>query len=186
MKVYKIDIDHNKIQLVLPDIEGLDILKYKIFDGKKKADFWNESIWYVFNPTIEPTNFISMGVVNALIFDQTVYDSELYPMLERAGEILPITLKDKTYYVLNITEVINVLDTQKTVWKIQDDGSKGDISNYYFLKRRFTNSSLFKIPETHTTEIFTYQDSVMLEEDFYSVYQKLNYTGLVFHEVFSE
>jgi len=186
MKIFKLDIDDNNTQLIVPDIEGLELLKYKIFDGKKKADFWKDSIWYMFNPTVEATNFISFGVFSSLVFDQAVYDSELYPILERAGEILPVRLKDKTFYVLNITEVINALDDENTEWKLYDDGTKDTISNYQFLTRRFTNSSLFKIPETHTTEIFTYHDSIILEEDFYSIYRKLNFTGLQFIEVYAE
>jgi len=186
MKVYKIDIDQNETQLILPDIEGLDILKYKVFDGKKKAEFWNDAIWYIFNPTIDATNFISLGLPNALVFDQKVYDSDLYPMLERAGEILSIRLKNKNYYVLNITEVINVLDDEKTTWETTTDNTKGDILKYHFFTHRFTNSSLFKIPETHTTEIFAYSNSIIQEEDFYGIYHKLNFTGLLFNEVYSD
>jgi len=183
MKIYKIDNDQNETRLILPDIEGIEILKYKIFDGQKKTDFWKDSIWYLFNPTLKATNFISLGVANALVFDQTVYDSELYSIIERAGEILPITLKNEKYYVLNVTEVINVLDEENTTWEVLDDDTKGDITEYNFFINRFTNSSLFKIPETHTTEIFVYHDKKILEEDFYSLYNKLKFTGLIFTEL---
>ncbi|WP_430408826.1 hypothetical protein [Kordia sp.] len=186
MKIYKIDIDQNETRLVLPDIEGLEILKYKIFDGKKKADFWKDSIWYIFNPTLTATNFLSFGTTSALVFDQKVYDSELYDILERAGEILPITIKKENYYVLNITEIINVLDEEKTTWELLEDNTKGDITEYSFLKNRFTNSSLFKIPETYTTEIFVHSDTKVFEEEFYTLYKKLNFTGLIFNKVYSE
>lgn len=175
----------NNTCLILPDIEGMEILKYKIFDGEKKSEFWKDSIWYIHNPLIEKTDFVSIGTNAALLFTQKVFDSELYSIIERAGEILPIKINDENYFVLNVTEVINVLDKKNTTWELFED-IKGDITKYSFLKNRFTNSSVFKIPETFKTEIFIHSDNVVFEEDFYTLYNKLNFTGLIFNEVYSE
>ena len=167
----------------MPNISEDEILDYIIFDCKARGQDWKNIEWYIDNPKLIEGDFyhINSGV---LVFNEKVYDSELFTILEMAGEILPISVKDKRLYLLNVLECINSLDHQNTEFDYYDDGTQGRILKYVF-HERFPDSSLFKIPETSRSEVLTYHDVKDTEDEFYSLYNKLKFSGLIFQELYS-
>lgn len=184
MSIFKIEINANLVRRII--FEGDRLLERIIFDGQEKTTFWDENNWSIDNPKIKETNFINFGNSGALVFDQKVYDSDLYAILERAGEILPIKIKTQTYYALNILNVVNCLDKTLTQWEYYDNGSPFRINKYHFKTKKMSESLIFKIPERNKTEIFCCSLPENPEKQFYAMYQKLKFTGLNFEEIYSE
>lgn len=184
MKIYTVDIDSNNVQWIIPIVPEEELLNILSFNCIPKKNQFDAISWYVFNPKAKKGNFY-VGVTGALIFDQAVYDSDLFTLFEMAGEILPIYLESgETLYALNVLECINMLNKEGTIYDIYDDGTKGRILNYSFHKNRISESSIFKIPETSNSEILTYSGVQDSDDEFFNLYKKLNFKGLIFKEVY--
>ncbi len=126
-----------------------------------------------------------MGVPNALIFDKEVYDSEIFTLFEIAGEILPIHLESgEILYALNILECVNMLNKKDTVYDFYESGEISNrILKYSFYSDRIPESSIFKISDTSRSDIFTYSDVKYEGDEFFYLYNKLKFTGLVFNNM---
>jgi hypothetical protein len=182
MKIYRITESDNT-QWVMPRVSEDDILSILSFDCEQRNDELKNIRWYVFDPKTKPKNFYC-GVNGALVFNQQVYDSELLMLFEMAGEIIPLTMETgETIYALNVLECINIIDNDKTIWDIYDDGTKGRILQYSF-HHGVSESSLFKIPETSRIDVLTYSGVKDSSDEFYSLYKKSGFTGLEFKEIY--
>lgn len=185
LKIYTIKVESNIYQSVFPEIEENRVLEYMTFDCIEKPSEWSKIEWFVFNPKKKAGNFFSLGSSGALVFDEEVFNSDLYTLIEMSGQVLPIKLQDYNLYVLNITECINALNQKDTVRDIYEDGSQGRILEYSFNRNRFSESSLFKIPETSKSEILTYSGLKSPEDEFKTLYEQLGFEGLIFQEIFN-
>ncbi|MDO3628861.1 hypothetical protein [Mucilaginibacter sp. BT774] len=183
-KIYRVTVDVSNYQWIMPNIPEDDLLEFVIFDCNKKDESWIKTNWYVYNLKEKKGNFFEING-GALAFDQQVYDSELFTLLEMAGEILPVNVGGERLYALNVLECINCLDQENSKFDYYDDGTKGRILKYAF-HRRLTESSIFKIPETSRGEILTYSGVKDAEDEFYSLYKQLKFTGLKFEELYSK
>ena len=186
MRIFKIKNESNIYQSVFPNMDDNEILDFMTFDCVKKNKDWTQIEWYVFNTQNIVGDFFSLGSSGALVFNEKVFYSDLYSLLEMSGQILKIKLNGFNLYVLNVLECINLLNNKKTKRDLYEDGSQGRILEYYFFKNRFTESSLFKIPETRKGEILTYSEIKDSEDEFMFLYKKLGFKGLVFEELFND
>jgi hypothetical protein len=101
--------------------------------------------------------------------------------------MLPLPYEGEILQVINVTECINVLDQEHTLWKInQKSGVKVWIESYAFHSRRFSESSLFKIPETCNGEIFAIERCGDPECEFKARVEQAGLTGLIFEKVWSD
>jgi len=185
MKIYEVRPDTNNVQWVMPRVLGEAILDVLSFDCVKRNDELNNIRWFIYDPKTPKKNFYT-GINGALVFDQSVYDSELLTILEIAGEILPLNMETgEKLYLLNILDCINVLDHDRSIRELYSDGTKGRVLQYAFHEDYLSESSLFKIPETSKVEILTYSGvkGNSLDE-FYTLYKELGFTGLVFKELY--
>lgn len=186
MEIYQVktNLDY---QWVLPQIEESKLLNLITFDCYPKVESWPNIDWYIYNPKRKKGNFFEIGHSGALVFDETVFNSDLYSLIEMAGEVLTIKLEDNTnLYVLNVLKCINSLNQKKTKWQLYEDGSKARILDYSFHTNRFSESSLFKIPETSKIEILTYSGIKGDEDEFKSLYEYLGFTGLEFKQIYTD
>jgi len=189
VKVFKIRVEANKCQWIIPDDEEFTKQGNLRFDGSLKLNNWNPPKFYIQKPTQEKSNFFIINV-GTLAFDQSVMDNPMMAMFfEKAGEILPIELETgEPLYLLNTTEIINALDIERSEYRVNPrTGAKVKLVKHVFKPDRFTQSSIFKIPETKTGEVLTFDShfSNPLDE-FYSNYRESGFTGLKFEEVWSE
>lgn len=186
MKIYNVKVDSNSFQWLMPQIGEDDLLNYTVFDCQHMKDNWSRDIeWYSFNPKNKKGNFFSLGNGGGFVFDKSVYDSDLLTLLEMAGEIIPIQVEGQEFYVMNVLECVNALDEKNSQWDFYDDGSRANIKEYAFYSNRLSESSIFKIPQTSRTEILTYSGIKDEDDEFIAVYNKLNFAGLIFTEIFS-
>ncbi|WP_147277144.1 hypothetical protein [Runella aurantiaca] len=113
MEIYQVktNLDY---QWVLPQIEESKLLNLITFDCYPKVESWPNIDWYIYNPKRKKGNFFEIGHSGALVFDETVFNSDLYSLIEMAGEVLTIKLEDNTnLYVLNVLKCINSLNQKK-------------------------------------------------------------------------
>ena len=185
MKIYSVEVDSNKCQWIMPYVDDEVILNLLTFDCHPKVDTWINTRWYPFNPKEEVRNFFSLGTNGAFAFDEKVYKSDLFTLLEMAGEIIPINFSEQRLYVSNVLVCVNALNENNTEWDLYDDGSKGKIIKYSFYPDRISESSLFKIPETSKSEILTYSGIKDSVDEFKAIYEYNNFTGLIFNEIYS-
>jgi hypothetical protein len=183
MKVYRLAADTNNYQSIgIPDEyykEYADMLR---FDCEPKASFWEQLSFPVLHPELPCGDFYGFGNAG-IVFTKKAYDV-LYDYLSIYADFLPILFNGDTYYLLNTTNCINVLDDSKTEWNINDDGSRTSINKYKFLPHRFTEDIIFKIQEDMNYD-FTVLWGDDPEFDLKEIIKEEGLKGLVFEEVWS-
>ena len=100
--------------------------------------------------------------------------------VEQSGDIRIATFEGRRLTFMHVTYALNCLDTAKAEW--DQSVSPPRIIGYAFHRSR-VDWSLFKIPETHETEILTVQGLAGLRDEFKSVYEAEGLTGLAFEEL---
>jgi hypothetical protein len=98
-----------------------------------------------------------------------------------AGQLFPLPHNGTTYQLLNVTECINCLDTKKS--KFYEDGAP---QKYVFHPNRFSESSIFKIPETAKGEVLLVEGARDPEEEFRALVEKHKLQGVLFEELWSD
>jgi hypothetical protein len=104
-----------------------------------------------------------------------------------AGELLPLPHRGEVFTVLNITECINCLDHNRTRWVLgKSTGARIRIKEYAFHPNRFSESVLFKIPETCKADVLVVEGLPGCEvEEFRYVVEQNGLEGLLFEEIWS-
>lgn len=157
-----------------------------VFDGTAREDeIWTPPAVTVDDPALRAGDFWHLHP-GALVSTPDAYES-IAEFFEMAGERLPLPYRGHDYVLLNVTECINCLDQKATEWASErSHGAQVSITHYAFHRNRFSQSSLFKIPETAESEILTlerYQDP---EDEFKSAVEEAGLTGLLFEEIWSD
>ncbi len=143
---------------------------------------------------VDPTNKLGCGFFNfcngVLVFNQSVWDSELHTSLGYSGSVHSTILKDtgEEIYFLNVTGMENCLNFADTVYRTPTGGEeKGVNHNLGVIKPAFYPKSIGKnvfhvcqIPG----EIFAASDEAE-GDDFYFEYQQSDFRGLQFEELWS-
>jgi hypothetical protein len=85
------------------------------------------------------------------------------------------------FTILNVTECIDCLDHEKVVWKY-DKLTKSPIiiEKYAFHNNRFTESCIFKIPETSSGEVLLVEGLRDQQSEFRKVLENYDLKGLTF------
>jgi hypothetical protein len=134
------------------------------------------------NPPISSDFYFLHG--GALIFNEKVYDSELFTSFEFAGQIFPLNVVNTSdkIYCTNITNCVNILDINNSVFGAEyEDGEKEILKHIFKPNRISTIESLFKLPQDGSR--FIYCLSPGDQHDFYKDYKKEKLSGLSFKEI---
>jgi hypothetical protein len=185
MKILRILINSNRYQSFLPkdlNIWKTDILK---MDCKSKLAKWNEPEIYIQNIKHEPGNFFHL-CSGAFVADSSAVEG-LRSILEMAGELLPLAHLGSSFFLLNVLECVNCLDNERTTWITgKTTGAKIRIVDYYFNKTQFSESTLFKIPETAMSEILCIEGFKDSEDEFRAQVEAQGLKGLDFEVLWSD
>jgi hypothetical protein len=103
-----------------------------------------------------------------------------------SGECLPLRCGDEELFLVNVTECINVLDERSSKRDTYPDGSPARILEFAFHPRRFTETPLFKIPETCKIDILSVEGLKDAEDEFKGRVEKLGLTGLLFVQLWTD
>ncbi len=184
MEVYRIRLNSNDYQQFLPSDESIWKGETLKMNCKRKLDNWRAPEVYVHNPMRERGNFSSL-CPGGLVVDASTKDS-LPDFFEMAGELLPLPHQESPFFLLNVLECVNSLDQQMTKWVIGErTGAKIRILEYHFHKERFSESTIFKIPETYLSEILCASGMKDPEDEFKSRVEAYGLTGLKFEMLWS-
>ncbi len=177
VKVYGVAVDVERFQTLIPKDERIWSSGLLAFDGRAKGE-WRSIDTYVHNPILTRGNFFHL-CPGALVFDETAYGA-LDEALERAGEILPISVEGgENLFLLNVTECVNALDAGSSEWRLSRDGVRLGVKQYAFHASRLPESSLFKVPETVRGDVLAVWRGPE-DEGFIEAYRSANLTGLAF------
>lgn len=188
MKVHEVRHDANNFKSLLFE-KG--ILEYKHpllkFDGECVAAQWSPPGVWCPSPRKKTGDF--WGIGSSCVPAVTL---AAYPVIqthvEMSGEALPVTFEGVELLILNVTEVNNCLDHEMCKWR--DDGGRKRLNidaGYHFCPERFTESSLFRLPETcRSARIYCVERSGDPEEDFKAAVETAGLTGLKFTQVWQE
>lgn len=185
MKIFRIRLDSNVFQSFLPvdtAIWQTDTLK---MDCQPKSVQWKPPEVYVHSPKRKRGNFFHF-CSGALVADSSAIEA-LRSTFEMAGELLPLEYNGVAFHLLNVLECISCLDDQRTKWVTgKTTGAKIRIVEYHFNKSRLSESTIFKIPETSSSEILCVEGLKDPEDEFKFQVESNEFTGLIFERLWSD
>ena len=183
MKVFQMRLMVNKYQYFLTDPIS-DYTKLYM-NGAPIGDLWVPPKVYVQYPHRPRGNFFQPNE-SVLIADEKAAHV-LRSHLSFAGELLPLPYVDETLTVLNVTECIDVLDRDRTKFAAAaTPGVRGEILHPVFRRERFTEASLFKIPDDNGAEIYVLEGANDFDMEFRLAVADAGLEGLTFTEIWSE
>jgi hypothetical protein len=150
---------------------------YKFFDNNfygKEADSWGA----VYVKTLKGKKKCDMYEFSdgyPIVSERTVSVLEKY--LEGRVQVLPVIYNDNDkLFVLNVTNLIDCLDHERSEIRRLSSGRVGSIDNYVFKYHLLNDAYIFKIPETPRSRIF-------VNDTFKSAVEEAGLIGFVFIEV---
>lgn len=185
MKVYILSLDVNNYQSFLAKDESTYDTNYLLFNCDKRKEVWKDPGLFIHEPKLKKGNFFG-SVTGGFIIDQKAHDL-LLDLFEMSGELLPITYKEEQFYIVNILGCYDLLDQKNTVWRYSRRNNKRlGIQNYAFLRDRFSETPLFKIPENSVSTIYCIEGLKGSENEFKSRVEQSGLKGLIFKEIWSD
>lgn len=180
-KVYKIK-QASGYQYFLPENQA----EWDVLEGrcKPKAATWEPPSVFVFEPFLKEGDFYQFG--NSKLIASPRATKALLGHFQIAGELLPLPHEGTEYTLLNVTECINSLHQERTEWHFYETGERGLIAKYAFHPDRFTESTIFKIPEMNSTEILVVEGLHDPEDEFRYAVERAELKGLLFEELWSD
>jgi hypothetical protein len=180
--VYQVrpDVDHYQAFLLRDEqLAHSDMVR---FDGQPKAE-WTPPEVVERDPTLAGGNFWGFNALPSSIVASpaTLALTEVRALLETAGQILPLPFRGELFGLLNVTELADALNHERTSWfRAAKTGHPLWIEEHAFRAERFPTSSLFKIPESK--DILCHEGA-MQSSGFKSSVERLGLTGLTFTEI---
>lgn len=161
----------------------------QLFELTSMRSAWQLPTLYVRDPVRTTKGDFHNFAVGTFAFLQEVNDGELGEIIERSGEILPAILDGtgEACYLFNCTVSYNCLDRANTEMLMTPDETMAiEVMKYAFHPDRIGDCNLFKIPETRRVGIYALVGRDDPEDEFYTQYHTLGFTGLKFEEVWSD
>lgn len=149
MQVYQFRNDVNHYQYFLAEEVAEEI--HLRTDCAEREVSWTSPKVYIYKPFHKKGDLFHFSD-SGPIFGPSATE-KLRMHLEMAGELLPLSYQGEIYTLLNVTECINCLDQEKTEWVTAPDGTRLWPGRYVFHPDRFSESDIFKIPETYRAEV---------------------------------
>jgi hypothetical protein len=186
MVVYRIRLDVDRYQFLLPADPKVSDRTTLIFDCKPRAETWVPPKVYVQKPLLERGNFLGLLRSDPLICDDVAL-AAVGELLHLSGELLPLPHEGETFHVLNALECVNALDRERTRWYGgKYDGPGSSIVEYAFHPTRIPETPIFKIPDTYRAEILTAEHAYDHDYEFKPAVERMKLTGLKFVKLWSD
>lgn len=174
-KIYKVWMDHNyRTYETLPKngyksymFEGTSVKdrKFALIVPSEYEDEVNKPFGDVFS--VEVSSFI----LNEYAFNI------LNPYLKGHTQIFKIKNQDSLFYVINVTDVIDCLDYDKSeIKRFPSSGRVMKVIKYSFIKSKLNNAIIFKLPEFVKTTCY-------VTEEFKKIVEENKIKGFKFEEL---
>ncbi len=149
--VYRVQCDVNRYRYVLPeDTQAISGLGYGL-----PVTGWDTPQGYIYEPLLPSSDFTDFGLISSWFATTAAVVARLSPMLEVAGQLLPLAVEDvdEPLQLLNVTETVNALNGKESDIFRGPSGAVIRVKQYVFHRSRLPESSVFKIPETARSEV---------------------------------
>lgn len=188
MKVFQIKPDY-KFWTLLPTTGAAFFADRDMFRFKPMREKWTVPNLYPRYPQeAVPGDFMNFAPGAIAMTDRVTHDSCLGKILKESGELLPAKLDgtEEQLQILNALVSYNCLDHANCLPAI----TPGQLGAHLCKKLAFHpsqigDSSIFKVPELFGSRIFALSGRGEPKGEFYAEYHRLQLTGLVFEEVWS-
>jgi hypothetical protein len=177
------------------------------FDGSPARDQWWSPDVISFQPRLREGDFwgvLGLGGASFAVRPETLESTQVELFLRPAGELLPLMYEGREFRVMNITECIDALDREATVWDYYEDVDSeaddveplerelikklhetGEVDRPVFRLDRL-GWQLFKVPETAWTNIYYWERSEDDPRDQFRGFCELHgLTGLQFTPIYT-
>lgn len=186
MIVYEVMHESNKYKSLLFE-DGIVEYKHPLlqFDGTAVAEVWKPPGVWCHYPKKKAGDFWGIGSSCVPAVTRAAFP-HIQTHIEMAGEALGLEYEGVELLILNVTEVINCLDHAKAQWRDNGDGTRrlNIDAGYHFMPERFSESSLFRLPETcRSSRLYCVERSGDPEEDFKAAVDAAKLTGLKFTQI---
>jgi len=164
-----------------------DSVEHLLLLQAERIDSWTTPTLFIADPRQPIANFYQF-TRNALVFDERARDVML-DLFEACGQIFPLDVEGlgRQLYLLNVLEVADAIDEQKSRWDINPDGERAALLDFHFRKEALLERcSIFKIPEIFLNPVLACHDSTAGSDDFMTRYQTEALTGLKFRKLWEE
>ncbi len=181
MRVFRIQNDLDHYQYFL--LENSEDRAKLDFDCTPRKDTWRPPEVYILYPKLKASDFFQFDSSGLITSPRAT--AALRRHLERAGELLPLPYAGTIYTVLNVLECIDVLDESRCEFYYTPSGTRSGIKKYAFHRKRFTETTLFKIPQTYRSEILVVEGMFSIG-DFRDAVRENGLRGLFFTEIWND
>ena len=144
MKIWILDCDVDSYENLTWKKE-VDINYIQSFDGtKKKADWIPAKIKRMYDREFSNTPGLSPHIP---VFDEKAVDV-LGDLIAGNAEILPLDCHEGTFYAINVINVMDCIDYEKSIYKTFSDGKRiMRFTKYVFDKRKVEGVNIFKVKD---------------------------------------
>ncbi|EAZ92074.1 imm11 family protein [Crocosphaera chwakensis] len=182
MKIWDIDNDVKNfvgVNFVSDDGGELQFCPdWPYFEGQRLGEDWSFPYRVKLLEDKPVGDFI--GLDSGLLFCDSYALIKLKPYIIKEVEIIPTNVDGLDLNILNITNLIDCLDKEKSVIEYFDEIEQGimDVEKYVFKEELLENVTHFKLPQLTRSSIFG-------TDKFYSKVKEYGLTGLKFELVYS-
>jgi len=146
MKVYILDADPDKYRGIYYTIED-DIVEFnRRFKGTPMKETWTGREKFAFVPRRLPRGDTPSLSSHIPVFNARAV-KVLGDLLNHSGELLPIVCDNESYFLFNVTQVVDALDEARCELERFDDGRIMFIDSYSFIERKLAGVTIFKLPQ---------------------------------------
>jgi hypothetical protein len=183
LSFYHFFTDVDRFQFFLTDEKDLPYY----FDGPPYRHLWKPFEVYSYKPRREEPDFWHVWVPGtAWAIRPEAFEAvpELAVLLGYSGELLALPYEGRAFELFNVTECIDALDKERTVWRYYDDGDVADVREPVFRVDRL-GANIFKVPEDSFQRIYFWEGDDW-QSQFRGLVERAGLTGLEFKFLYSE
>lgn len=180
MRVFKVrsNLEENRFHtfLIDGDDDFSDPWRDLMSSPNSVLQRWSPPPLYADKPTLPRPDFVHFWDGLGPVLAATVPD-DVQDLLAISGEALPVDVEGERLSYLHVTEVLNVLDRDASVW----EGGAARVLEFH--AHRFYEVPLFRIPENNSAQIFCLEG--FGEFELKTLVEERGLTGLRFVEVWN-
>lgn len=176
--VYRVLPENNFQDLEPEDYEAFSAARKTTwkFDGKSVGGRWKPLEVYVRETTLKKPDVYAL--MHTFAFEEAAA-KKVQVCLGPSCEQFRLPFEDRHLILINVTHVIDALDKKKSVF----DPDLPHVIDAYAFRADRLDHSLFKIPQTALSDIYTVEGLGSPDEEFKPLVDKLGIKGLCFAEV---
>lgn len=184
MKVYKIDHDVSKYRALCNLEDDKGSTPSITLDGSSLRDNWSEISLYSLHPKRPSPDFWHLWHISGGTAVAGALSNNVLEIIQQSAELLPLKYDNVELKLVNIVECIDVLNIDQCIWK-PNLRLIGEPLRYVFHANRFTENSLFKIPETCRSSFYALERDGDPISEFKASVEAHKLKGLKFTEIWS-